>query len=146
VRVGLNSGEGVVSRIGDDLRMDYTAQGQTVGRAARMEQLAEPGTTYLTEYTGAVVSGYFELEDLGPSKLKGSADSLRIFALRGLGALRSRLDLSRARGFSKFAGRADEMATLEAGLERAIAGSRQVVGVVGEAGIGKSRLSYEFPA
>jgi class 3 adenylate cyclase/tetratricopeptide (TPR) repeat protein len=144
VRIGLNSGEVVVGKIGDDLRMDYTAKGHTVGLAARMEQLAEPGTAYLTEHTAALVSGYFELEDLGPSRIKGSADPVRIFALRGVGALRSRLDLSRARGFSKFVGRADELAALEAALERAIAGDGRIIGVVGEAGVGKSRLCYEF--
>jgi class 3 adenylate cyclase/tetratricopeptide (TPR) repeat protein len=146
VRIGLNSGEVVVGKIGDDLRMDYTAQGQAVGLAARMEQVAEPGTAYLTEHTAALVSGYFQLEDLGASKIEGHAEPLRIFALRGVGALRSRLDLSRERGFSKFVGRGDEMAALEAALERAIAGSGQVVGVVGEAGMGKSRLCYEFVA
>jgi class 3 adenylate cyclase/tetratricopeptide (TPR) repeat protein len=146
VRIGLNSGQVVVGKIGDDLRMDYTAQGRTVGLGARMEQLAEPGTTYLTEYTAALVSGYFELEDLGPSKIRGSDDSLRIFALRGMGAFRSRLDVSRARGFSRFVGRVDEMAALEAALERSLDGDGRVVGVVGEAGVGKSRLCYEFAA
>jgi len=143
-RLGLNSGEVVVGKIGDDLRMDYTAQGQTVGLAARMEQLAEPGTAYVTEHTAALVSGYFELEDLGRSKIEGSAEPLRIFALRGVGALRTRLEVSRARGFSKFVGRGGEMATLESALAQAGEGRGQVVGVVGEAGVGKSRLCLEF--
>jgi class 3 adenylate cyclase len=111
VRMGLNSGEVVVGRIGDDLRMDYTAQGRTVGLAARMEQLAEPGKVYLTEHTAALVSGYFELEDLGRFDIPGARESAGVYALQGVGRLRTRLDVSRARGFSKFVGRDDEMAT-----------------------------------
>jgi class 3 adenylate cyclase/tetratricopeptide (TPR) repeat protein len=144
VRMGLNSGEVVVGKIGDDLRMDYTARGHTVGLAARMEQLAEPGKVYLTEHTGTLVSGYFELENLGQFDIPGARESAGVYALQGVGRLRTRLDVSRARGFSKFVGRDDEMATLDAALERAIQGNGQVVGVVGEAGVGKSRLCFEF--
>jgi class 3 adenylate cyclase/tetratricopeptide (TPR) repeat protein len=141
-RMGINSGEVVVGKIGDDLRMDYTAQGQTVGLAARMEELAEPGKVLLTTRTADLAAGYFELRDLGASQIKGL--SLHLFELEGVGALRTRLDRSRARGFSKFVGRADELASLEVALERARGGSGQVVGIVGEAGLGKSRLCYEF--
>jgi class 3 adenylate cyclase/tetratricopeptide (TPR) repeat protein len=144
VRLGLNSGEVVVGKIGDDLRMDYTAQGHTVGLGARMEQLAEPGKIYLTERTASLGSGYFELEDLGEFDLAGASERIRVQELRGVGRLRTRLDLSRSRGFSRFVGRADEMATLELALHRATEGSGQVVGVVGEAGVGKSRLCLEF--
>ena len=144
VRMGINSGEVVVGKIGDDLRMDYTAQGHTVGLAARMQELAEPGIPCLAENTAELVRGYFELEDLGPTAVKGSRDPVQIFALRGLGAVRTRLDVSRSRGFSKFVGRANEMQTLEAALERALAGNGQVVGMVAEAGMGKSRLCFEF--
>jgi len=143
-RIGINSGEVVVGKIGDDLRMDYTAQGHSVGLAARMEQLAEPGTAYVTEHTAALVSGYFELEDLGCSKIEGNAEPLRIFALRGVGALRTRLEVSRARGFSKFVGREDDIQALEAALARSRETGGQVVGVVAEAGVGKSRLCLEF--
>jgi class 3 adenylate cyclase/tetratricopeptide (TPR) repeat protein len=144
VRMGLNSGEVVVGKIGDDLRMDYTARGHTVGLAARMEQVAEPGRVYLAEDTATLVSGFFRLRDLGPFDIKGTREAVRVFELQGLGALRTRLDVSRARGFSKFVGRANETAALEAALERAIQGNGQVIGVVGEAGVGKSRLCYEF--
>src|SRR5436309_1165108 len=144
VRMGLNSGEVVVGKIGDDLRMDYTAQGHTVGLAARMEQLAEPGKIYLTEHSAALVSGFFRLRDLGRFTVKGVRNPLRVFELEGVGALRTRLDLSRARGFSRFVGRDDEMATLESVLAHALAGSAEVVGVVAEPGVGKSRLVYEF--
>jgi class 3 adenylate cyclase/tetratricopeptide (TPR) repeat protein len=144
VRMGVNSGDVVVGRIGDDLRMDYTAQGHTVGLAARMEQLAEAGRIYLTEHTAALVGGYFTLEELGEVRVRGAEEPLRAFALEGVGPLRTRLDVSRARGFSRFVGRVDEMATLEATLQRTSAGQGQVVGVVADAGVGKSRLCWEF--
>ena len=144
VRMGINSGEVVVGSIGDDLRMDYTAQGHTVGLAQRMERLAEPGKVYLTEHTAALVAGYFNLEDLGSFTLKGVRDPLRVYELRGVGPLRTRLDVARRRGFSRFVGREEEAATLEAALARAIAGDGGVVAVLGEPGVGKSRLCYEF--
>ncbi len=143
-RIGLNSGEVVVGKIGDDLRMDYTAQGHTVNLAARMEGLAEPGKVFLTGETGKLVGDYFTLRSLGDTEVKGAAAPLAIFELTDVGALRTRLDVSRARGFSRFVGRPDEMATLDAALARAIEGQGQVVGVVADAGIGKSRLCFEF--
>jgi len=144
VRLGLHSGPVVVGKIGDDLRMDYTAQGQTVGVASRVERLAEAGCVYLTQEVARVVGGYFELRDLGEFELKGVAAPLRVHALEGVGAFRTRLDVSRARGFSKFVGRVDEMATLEEALRTAREGQGSVVGVVGDAGVGKSRLCIEF--
>jgi class 3 adenylate cyclase/tetratricopeptide (TPR) repeat protein len=144
VRMGLNSGEVVVGKIGDDLRMDYTAQGHTVGLAARMEQMADPGKALLTGHTARLVSGYFQLRDLGETRIKGLSDLLRVFELEGVGRMRTRLEVSHARGFSRFVGRQSEMAALEAALEQASAGNAQVVGVVAEPGTGKSRLCYEF--
>jgi len=144
VRMGLNSGEVVVGKIGDDLRMDYTAQGHSVGLAQRMEQMADPGKALLTGHTAKLISGYFQLRELGETRIKGLTDPLHVFELEGLGRMRTRLDVSHARGFSKFVGRQSEMAVLETALERAIAGNAQVVGVVAEAGTGKSRLCYEF--
>jgi class 3 adenylate cyclase/tetratricopeptide (TPR) repeat protein len=144
VRMGLNSGEVVVGKIGDDLRMDYTAQGQTVGLAARMEQLAAPGSAHLTEHTAKLVSGFFQLRDLGLFEIKGLHDPVRVHELEGVGQVRTRLEVSRARGFTKFVGRQSEMVALEAALEKAIAGSAQVIGVVADPGTGKSRLCYEF--
>jgi class 3 adenylate cyclase/tetratricopeptide (TPR) repeat protein len=144
VRMGINSGEVVVGQIGEDLRVEYTAVGHTVGLAQRMESLAEPGKAYLTEQTAKIVAGYLELEDLGEFDIKGVSEPVRVHALAGAGAARSRLDISRARGFTKFVGRGDELATLEAALEQAHSGSGAVVGVVGEAGVGKSRLCHEF--
>ncbi len=144
VRMGLDSGEVVVGKIGDDLRMDYTAQGHTVGLAQRLEQLASTDSAFLTEHTARLAAGYFQLRDLGESKIRGGSEPLHIFELEGVGTARTRFDVSRSRGLSKFVGRGDEMATLEAALERAIAGHGQVLGVVAEAGAGKSRLCFEF--
>ncbi len=144
VRMGINSGEVVVGKIGDDLRMDYTAQGHTVGLAQRMEQLAAPEKVLLTEHTAKLVSGYLALRDLGASQPKGASAPLHVFELEGLGTARTRLDISRARGLSKFVGRADEMRQVEAALERALGGQGQVNGVVAEPGTGKSRLCFEL--
>jgi class 3 adenylate cyclase/tetratricopeptide (TPR) repeat protein len=143
-RIGVNSGEVVVGKIGDDLRMDYTAQGHTVGLAERMQQLAEAGKPYLAEASEALVRGYFQLEALGSFEVKGVAAPVQVFGLEGVGELRTRLDRSRARGFSKFVGRADELNRLDTALERALSGEGQVLGVVAVAGIGKSRLCHEF--
>ena len=148
-RIGINSGEVVVGTIrqhGDDLRMDYTAQGHTVGLAQRMESCAAADRTYLTAHTARLVEGYFQLRDLGDFDVKGVSAPLRAYELQGVGSLRTRLDASRARGFSKFVGRDREMATLEGALDAAIAGNGQVVGVVADAGTGKSRLCLEFVA
>jgi class 3 adenylate cyclase len=144
VRMGINSGEVVVGKIGDDLRMDYTAQGHSVGLAQRMEQLAAQGKALLTEHTAKLVEGYFALRDLGATQLKGASEPLHVFELEGIGTARTRLDVSRARGLSRFVGRADEMHQVEAALERALAGQGQVIGIVAEPGTGKSRLCYEL--
>jgi class 3 adenylate cyclase len=143
-RMGLNSGEVVVGSISDDLRMDYTAQGHTVGLASRMENLAEPNTCFVSANTASLVRGYFDLEDLGEFRVKGVATPMHVHRLGGMGSSRTRLDVSRARGFSRFVGRGDEMHLLESALTRARQGNAQVIGIVGEAGLGKSRLSFEF--
>jgi predicted ATPase len=142
--MGLNSGEVVVGKIGDDLRMDYTALGHSVGLAQRMEQMADPGKALLTGHTAKLVAGYFQLRDLGETRIKGLNDLLHVFELEGVGRMRTRLEVSHARGFSRFVGRQSEMAALETALERAISGNAQVIGVVADAGTGKSRLCYEF--
>jgi class 3 adenylate cyclase/tetratricopeptide (TPR) repeat protein len=144
VRMGLNSGEVIVGKIGDDLRMDYTAQGPTVGLAARMEQIAAPGRVCLTQHTARLIEGFFRLRGLGPSKVKGVAEPLQVYELEGVGPMRSRLDVAQSRGLLQFVGRADEMAALQTALQRALEGNGQVVGIVGEAGVGKSRLCLEF--
>jgi class 3 adenylate cyclase/tetratricopeptide (TPR) repeat protein len=144
VRMGLNSGEVIVGKIGDDLRMDYTAQGHTVGLAQRVEQTAAADAAYVTKHTADLVEGFFQLRDLGAFALKGVAEPIRAFELEGVGALRTRFDVSRARGFSRFVGREAEMDVLEQALSQSLEGAGQVVGIVGEAGIGKSRLCFEF--
>ncbi|MGH2759609.1 MAG: ATP-binding protein [Actinomycetota bacterium] len=144
VRIGLNSGEVIVGAVGDDMHMEYTAIGHTVGLAARMEQLAEPGRVYMTHETSDLVEGFFRLEDLGTFGIKGVRDPVRVFELTGVGEHRRRFDVARARGLSRFVGRREEVAVLERSLEEAEAGRGQIVGIVGEAGVGKSRLCYEF--
>jgi class 3 adenylate cyclase len=140
VRIGLNSGEVVVGAIGEDLGMEYTALGHTVGLAQRMEQLAAADRIYLSEHTASLAEGYLALTDLGEFQVKGASRPLRVHELTGLGAARGRLDVSRARGFSRFVGRDEELRM----LEQAFAGEGQVIGIVGEAGVGKSRLCHEF--
>ncbi len=144
VRMGLNSGEVVVGAIGEDLGMSYTAIGHTVGLAQRMEQLAEPGTAYVTQHTAALVQGYLELTDLGEFQIKGASRPLAVHQLTGVGAARGRLDIARARGFSKFVGRDEELRILQTALDESAAGRPQVIGIVGEAGVGKSRLCDMF--
>jgi class 3 adenylate cyclase/tetratricopeptide (TPR) repeat protein len=144
VRIGLNSGEVVVGTIGEDLDIKYTAVGPTVALAKRMEGLAEPGKTYLTQTTAREVQGYFQLRDLGEFDVKGVDEPARVYELAGLGSMRIALELSRAHGLSRFVGRCEEIEALESALARAREGSGQVVCVVGEAGVGKSRLLYEF--
>jgi class 3 adenylate cyclase len=144
VRMGLNSGEVVVGRIGDDLRMDYTAQGHVVGLAARVQQLAPPGGVTVTEQTARLAAGFFELVDRGPQHLKGASVPVRVFDLRGPGPIRSRLERSRARGFSRFVGRQHELALLERALHEARSGRPKIVLITGEPGAGKSRLCHEL--
>jgi len=143
-RMGLNSGDVIVGRIGDDLRMDYTAQGHTVGLAQRMESLAEPNACFMTDATAALVAGYFALDNLGEFTLKGSSEPVRVHSLIGAGLARSRFDISRARGLSRFVGRAADIRTLEDALAQGASGTGQVIGVVADAGTGKSRLCFEF--
>ena len=143
-RVGLNSGEVVVRGINNDLHMDYSAIGQTVHLAARMEQLAMPGSILLTPATLRLVEGLVQVHALGPIPVKGLVEPVEVTELVGVSALRRRLQAAVARGLTRFVGRQQELAALRQALERAGAGHGQVVAVVGEAGVGKSRLVYEF--
>ncbi|HEY0913722.1 MAG TPA: adenylate/guanylate cyclase domain-containing protein [Solimonas sp.] len=144
MRVGLNTGEVIVGRIGDDLRMDYTAQGHTVNLAARMEHICEPGRIYLTRLTARQVEGYFRLRELGPMQVSGVEEAVEVYELEGQNAGRTRLDLSLARAGSPFVGRERELGLLLSALDRVRGGEGQVVAVIGNAGIGKSRLCHEF--
>ena len=144
IRVGLNSGEVVVRSIGSDLRMDYTAQGQTTHLAARMEQLATPGTILITPQTLALAEGFVHVTSIGPIGVKGLPTPMEVFELTSASLVRSRLQATAARGLTRFVGRDAEIELLRQALERAEGGHGQVVSVVGEPGGGKSRLVWEF--
>src|SRR5215475_3782973 len=144
IRVGLNSGEVVVRAIGNDLHMDYTAVGQTTNLAARMEQMAKPGSTLVTADALRLADGYVEVKSLGVVPVKGLEAPIPVYELTGLVASRSRFQASTARGLTRFVGRDREVQQLAHVIERAAAGHGQAVAVVGDAGLGKSRLVWEF--
>jgi class 3 adenylate cyclase/tetratricopeptide (TPR) repeat protein len=143
IRVGLHAGEVVVRAIGSDLHMDYTAVGQTTHLAARMEQMAMPGSILLTQAVLRLAEGYVQVTSLGPMPVKGLVAPVDVFELVGASGIRRRLQATAARGLTRFVGRDTEFAALVQALERAGTGHGQVVAVVGEAGVGKSRLVYE---
>jgi len=144
IRVGVNSGEVVVRSIGSDLNMDYTAVGQTTNLAARMEQLASPGSILLGPATLDLVEGFVEVRSLGPVPVKGLAEAVEIYELTGAGPARTRLQATARRGLTRFVGRDAEMEQLRRAQQLAGNSHGQVAAVVGEAGVGKSRLIYEF--
>lgn len=144
IRIGLNSGEVVVRAIGNDLSMDYDAIGPTTHLAGRMEQLAVPGTIRLTQNTLRLAEGFIRVNLLGPVPVKGLDHSIDIYELTGATQMRSRFQAAIARGLSRFVGRDTEIVALGRALSRVIQGHGEVFGVVGEAGVGKSRLFYEF--
>src|SRR5256712_465976 len=144
MRVGLNSGEVVVRAIGNDLHMDYSAVGETTVLAARMEQMATPGSIRLTPSTLGLVEGLVRVHALGPVPVKGLLAPVDVFELVGASALRRRLQAAAVRGLTRFVGRQHELDALHQALAQAAAGHGQVVALVGEAGVGKSRLVYEF--
>ena len=144
IRVGLNSGEVVVRAIGNDLHMDYSAVGQTTHLAARMEQLAAPGSILLAAPTLPLVEGLVRINALGPVPVKGLTEPVEVYELLGASAVRQRLQATAACGLTRFVGRQHELESLRQALEQAGAGHGQVVAAVGEAGVGKSRLVYEF--
>src|SRR5215510_8289863 len=144
IRVGLNSGEVVVRGIGNDLHMDYSAIGQTTHLAARMEQLATPGSILLTAATLRLVEGLVRVNALGPVPVKGLPEPVDVFELVEASAIRRRLQAAATRGLTRFVGRETELVALQQALARAEAGHGQVVALVGEAGVGKSRLVYEL--
>src|SRR5882672_6207008 len=143
IRVGLNSGEVVVRTIGNDLHMDYSAIGQTTHLAARMEQLATPGSIRLTGETLRLAEGLIQVTALGPVPVKGLTAPVEVFDVVGASALRRRLQAAAVRGLTPFVGRQTELDVLQRALAQAAAGQGQVVALVGEAGVGKSRLVYE---
>ncbi len=144
IRIGLNSGEVVVRAIGSDLRMDYTAVGQTTHLGARMEQLASPGSILLAPSTLHLVEGFVAVRSLGPVPVKGLAEPVEVHEVTGVGPARTRLQVAASRGLVRLVGRGDELEHLRRALLRAGAGHGQVTAIVGAAGVGKSRLIHEF--
>jgi adenylate cyclase len=144
VRIGINTGPVVVGKIGDDLRMDYTAQGETVNLAARLQGVAPPGGVLVSEATHRLVAGFFHSRDDGERVVKGYDDPVRVFVVTGQHRRRARFDLAVERGLTPLVGRTRELSMLRDSFERAKAGQGRVVSIVGEAGAGKSRLAYEF--
>jgi predicted ATPase/class 3 adenylate cyclase len=144
IRIGLNSGEVIVRSIGSDLRMDYTAVGQTTNLAARMEQMAVPGSILIPADTLALAENYVQVKPLGPLVVKGMPNPVEVFEVTAAGTARTRMEVSAARGLTPFVGRERELQTLHQALEQARAGRGQVVALVGEPGVGKSRLFWEF--
>ena len=144
VRVGLNSGEVVVRSIGSDLRMDYTAVGQTTHLAARMEQLAMPGSVLISADTLRLAEGFVEVKPLGPVNVKGLSEPVEVFEVAGGGPVRTRLQAAVRRGLTRFVGRDAEIEQLRHAQQLAGSGQGQVAAIVGEAGVGKSRLVHEF--
>jgi class 3 adenylate cyclase len=144
IRVGLNSGEVVVRAIGNDLHMDYSAIGQTTHLAARMEQLATPGSIRLTGETLRLAEGLIQVTALGPVPVRGLADPVEVFELVGASTLWRRFQAAATRELTRFVGRQLELEALQQALARAATGHGHIVAMVGEAGVGKSRLVYEF--
>jgi cytochrome P450/class 3 adenylate cyclase len=144
VRVGLNSGEVVVRSVGSDLHMDYSAVGQTTHLAARMEQIAEPGQILITADGLLAAEGYVEARPIGPVQVKGLSSPVEVYEVTGAGPVRTRLQAALARGLTRFTGREAAMARLRSAIGLARAGQGQVVSIVGEPGVGKSRLVHEF--
>ncbi len=144
IRVGLNSGEIVVCAIGNDLHLDYTVVGQTANVAARLEQMAKPGSVLTTSNTFELAEGFLAMKSLGPVPVKGLALPIEVYEVSGIGDARTRLQIAARRGLTQFAGRDLELEQLRRTQLLVRQGRGQVVAIVGEAGLGKSRLVREF--
>ena len=144
MRIGINTGPVVVGTLGNDLRVEFKAVGDTVNVASRMQQLAEPATTYITENTFKLTEGLFRVEALGKRKIKGKEEPVQIYRVIAPSTRRTRFDVSAERGLTPFVGRDRELELLLDGFERSKNGQGQAFSIVSEAGVGKSRLLYEF--
>jgi class 3 adenylate cyclase/tetratricopeptide (TPR) repeat protein len=147
VRVGVNTGEVVVRSIKtDDTHTEYTPIGHSTSLASRLQALAAPGSIAISETVRKLVEGYFALKPLGPARIKGVSEPVNVFEVTGFGPLRTRLQRAVGRGLSRFVGREAELAHMRRALELARAGHGQIVAAMGEPGVGKSRLFFEFNA
>ena len=144
MQLRINTGPVVVGSIGDDLRMDYTAQGDTSNLAARMESSAQPGGIWVTRHIYRQTKEFFEFESLGEIQVKGKEKPIEAYQLLRPTQVQTRIAASTAKGLTRFVGRSREMETLNEAFEKVKSGEGQVVGIVGEAGVGKSRLLLEF--
>ena len=144
MRIGLNTGLVVVGKIGDDLTMENTAMGDTVNLASRMESTAEPGTIQVSENTYCLTEGYFDFQPLGDIEVKGRKEPVKAYRLLGIGRIKTRLGVSEMRGLTPFVGRRKELDQLMDCYGKAKSGQGQVVGIVGEPGVGKSRLLLQL--
>src|SRR5712692_10462155 len=145
LRVGVNTGAVVLRSIRkDDLHTDYVPVGQSTNLASRMETLATPGSILVSDSTHKLTEGYFEFKPLGPAQLKGFTNPIHVYEVLGVGPLRTKLQVAARRGLARFVGRGSELTQLKRALDQAKAGHGQIVGVMGEPGVGKSRLFYEF--
>src|SRR5712692_4452525 len=145
IRVGINTGEVVMRGVRkDDLHTDYTPIGHSTGLASRMEGLATPGSIVVSEHTYKLTEGYFEFKPLGAVRVKGVSELVNIYEVLGVGPLRTRLQVAARRGLVRFVGRHSEMEHLQRAFAQAQSGHGQIVGVMGEPGVGKSRLFHEF--
>jgi len=147
IRVGVNTGEVVVRSIATGAtQVEYTPIGHTTNLASRLQSIARTGSTVASESTRKFCEGYFTLKPLGATKVKGVSEPVNVYEVTGLGPLRTRLQRSAGRGLSKFVGRQAEMEALKRAAEQAKAGRGQIVAAMAEAGVGKSRLIFEFKA
>jgi predicted ATPase/class 3 adenylate cyclase len=144
MRIGVHTGPVVVGTLGNDLRVDFKAVGDTVNLASRMEGLAEPGATYVSEQTFKLTEGLFTFEALGKREVKGREEPVNVYRVIAPSTRRTRFDVSAERGLTPFVGREREIELLMDGFERVKAGRGQAFSIMAEAGVGKSRVLYEF--
>ena len=144
MRIGINSGLVIISSIADDLTMDYTAVGETTVLASRMETMASPGTILVSGDTYKRTANFFVYNPIGKVVVKGKEEPIEAYELVRTAEVQTRIGTSMARGFTRFTGRDRELGSLRQCFENVRSGSGQVIGLMGEAGIGKSRLLFEF--